>query len=222
MATIAALRLDSLWRNNSSSVAGVWLYGCPRVGNKAWMEEYNSRLLNRTLRVANFADFASRLPMQSQLCTSSTILGSFEFRHVGRTLVLCPDTHTGLGNWRLYPQGSEWLDCSARPDVPDFTVSTHWLGPYMDAWRRAHTSVLKSDLSADPYVLSVLCEECSLSFPHDRNKQLNVPARAGGPIGCCTSASCSVQAAWSAVATIGEHLSRSFNPKSVCMSYICT
>lgn len=223
MAAIGALRMNYLWRDSENEVGGVWLFGCPRVGNKAWMEEYNSKLLTRTLRMANFADFASRLPMTRQICTSATLLGTFEFRHIGRALVLCPDAATGLANWHMFSNGSEVLDCGPRPDTPDFTVTTHWLGPYLDAWRRAHTSALAEYvLAEDPHVKSVLCDECSLSFPKDRDKQLNVPARAGGPIGCCTSASCSIRSAWNAVASVGDELTRSFNPQSTCTGYICT
>lgn len=252
MAAIAALRLNYLLKNTDTGaeVGGVWLFGCPRIGNQAWQDEYHRRLLTKTLRMANFGDFASRLPMQTQICPSAArILSNFEFRHVGRSVVLCPESATGLTNWRLSAEGSETLDCAHR-DPSDLTLTTHWLGPYLDAWRRAHATaypmnirktphltanvtmeatngttlaMLQSvNLATDPCITSIMCEECSLSFPNDRNKQLNVPARAGGPIGCCTSASCSMQSAWDAVATIGAQITRTFNPLSVCSGYICT
>jgi hypothetical protein len=226
MASIAALRMHYLLKQTrtGAEVGGVWLFGCPRVGNEEWAAEYNRRLLHKTLRMANFGDFASRLPMQTQFCPSAArLLSNFQFRHVGRSLVLCPDSTTGLTDWHLYANGSEALNCgNDRPDAPDFTVTTHWLGPYLDAWRRAHAAALGIKLASDPLIASVICEACSLSFPNDRAKQLNVPARAGGPIGCCTSASCSQQSAWDAVVAIKAQVIRSFNPASVCRGYICT
>jgi pimeloyl-ACP methyl ester carboxylesterase len=231
MAAVAALHLSYLLRSTQTGadVGGVWLFGCPRIGNEAWSIEYNRRLLDRTLRIANYGDFASRLPMKLQLCPSAAkILSNFEFRHVGRSVLLCPDSATGLTDWRLSTNGSEVLDCGPRPDPHDLTLSTHWLGPTMDAWRRAVAAAAASVLSvdaaaADPHMASVMCSECSLSFPHDRAKQLNVPVRAGGPVGCCTSASCSVQSAWDAAATLtGGLITRSFNPLSVCSGYLCT
>lgn len=222
MGAIAALRLNYLFSGTDASIGGVWLYGCPRVGNKAWMQEYNRQLGKKTLRMANYGDFATRLPMERQVCTSSTTLvGAYEFRHVGRAVVMCPDNATGLAEWRLFANGTEEHDCGTTPEI-DLTVSTHWLGPYLDAWRRAHVAKFDSDLSTEPCITSVLCEQCSLSFPEDRAKQLNVPARAGGPIACCTSASCSLQSAWDAAVTIGPQLMRSFNPDSVCKGFICT
>jgi hypothetical protein len=226
MASIAALRMHYLLKQTrtGAEVGGVWLFGCPRVGNQEWAAEYNRRLLGRTLRMANFGDFASRLPMQKQICPSAArLLSNCQFRHVGRSLVLCPDAATGLTDWHLYANGSEALNCGTdRPDAPDFTVTTHWLGPYLDAWRRAHAAALGVKLASDPLIASVVCEACSLSFPNDRAKQLNVPARAGGPIGCSTSASCSQQSAWDAVVAIKAKVVRSFNPASVCRNYICT
>lgn len=222
MAAIAALRLNYMFRHTDNEVGGVWLYGCPRVGNKAWAEEYNRRLLHRTLRFANFGDFASRLPMTSQVCTSARLISNFDFGHVGRAIVLCPDAQTGLTNWHLYPNGTEVLDCGPRPDAPDFTVSTHWLGSYLDAWRRAYTAVYNETLAEDIFVSSVMCSQCSLSFPEDRAKQLNVPARAGGPIGCSTTASCTEKPAWEAAALVGTQLTRSFNPASTCDKFTCT
>lgn len=227
MAAIAALRLNHLLQATDARIGGVWLFGCPRIGDPAWKAEYNSKLLKRTLRMANFGDFASRLPRERQICTSATkLLSTFSFRHIGRAVVLCPDAGTGLTRWRLFQNGSETLDCGRTPDTPDYTVTTHWLGPYLDAWRRAHAAMLPGaspiELATNPWITSVVCRECSLSFPDNKAKQLNVPARAGGPIGCCTSASCSLESAFDVVARVAGRVSRPFNPDSVCQGFICT
>lgn len=96
-------------------VGGVWLFGCPRVGNAAWAAAYNERLLERTMRFVQYADFAVRLPMQVQMCPSRRIGSQFEFAHVGQQVLLCPDAKTGLVRWRLSGNGSELLDCGRAP-----------------------------------------------------------------------------------------------------------
>lgn len=222
IASIAALRSNHLWRGSDTEVGGVWLFGCPRVGNPGWRDEFNEQLMSRTLRVSNYADFAARLPLQTQLCPLSTLTGVFQFAHVGQALLLCPNYRTGLVDWRISPSGTENLDCHMRPDPPDLTVTTHWLGSYLDAWRRGYASALNSYLNDDPRVLAVMCDECSLNFPLDRAKQLNVVARAGGPMGCSTSASCNKRTAFNAVAQIGDHFLRKFNPASICLTFVCT
>lgn len=277
-----------------TQVGGVWLFGCPRVGNDVWAATYNDRLLERTLRFVQFADFAVRLPMQLQICPSRRIGATFAFAHVGQQVLLCPDARTGLVRWRLSVNGSEVLDCGrtpgalrclavcsaagsrticspawrgaglsmrcdavpcrqanvapcvplpsppkqpARPclqtpittDTPDISVTTHWLGSYFDAWRRGATAASAprggapaTNLAVDPYVASVMCAQCSLSYPQDAAKQLNVIARAGGPVACSTSASCNQREAWQAAAGIGDGESAPFNPASSCQNYVCS
>lgn len=117
-------------------------------------------------------------------------------------------------------------------DTPDITVTTHWLGSYFDAWRRGATASSAArggaggapavNLAVDPYVASVMCAQCSLSYPQDAAKQLNVIARAGGPVACSTSASCSQRQAWQAVAGIGDGESKPFNLGSTCAGYVCS
>jgi hypothetical protein len=225
MAAIAALRMHHLFNDTEASVGGVWLFGAPRTGNAVWQRAY-APLLERTLRFSNAADFASRLPAQSQFCTSRRLGHHFEFAHVGQSVLLCPDTASGLVRWRLAPNGSETLDCSReRPDVPDITVTTHWLGSYFDAWRRGYALRSKegpASLATDPHIAAVNCDECSLSYPTDRAKQLNVPARSAGPIACSTPASCSSEAAWQVVAAAGDVVLRKWNASSTCAGYICT
>lgn len=222
MAAVAAVRMQHLFHGTEYSVGGVWLFGCPRVGNEEWMRVYNRRLLTRTLRFTNYADVVARLPGQQQFCTSMALRRSFTFRHIGRSVLLCPDIETGLVDWRLRPNGTEVVDCGVQPDRPDIALNTHWLGAYFDAWRRGHASASGTDLGKDPYIKSVVCDECSLSFPHDHAKQLNVIARAGGPVGCSSAASCSRRDAWSAVADVGGEFAVRFNPASACVGYVCT
>jgi hypothetical protein len=211
-----------------------------------WAEEYNRRLLRKTLRFSNFADCAARLPRESQLCPVLSFRGpsSFEFRHVGQSVVLCPDASTGLTRWRLFRQGAENLDCGgssntsssssssssggdSTPDVPDISVTTHWLGSYFDAWRRGRALALQGGRGnatrPHPLVAAVMCDECSLRLPLEPAKQLNVVARAGGPVGCSCSSSCSSSGAWEAATGVGDGLlSREFNPNSTCVGYLCT
>lgn len=225
LAAIAALRFDHLWRSSgirTAAVAGVHLFGCPRIGDAGWQEAYNKRLLTRTLRMSNHADFAVRLPMQMQPCPPASPLappGMHAFRHVGRSALLCPNTSSGLVEWHVDASGtSEELDCgrSSGGDVPDLTVTTHWLGSYMDAWRRA-----TSDMADTSGVASVMCDACALQYL-DRDQQLNVPARAGGPVACGTSSSCNRLPAWQAATAVGTMVIKSFSPLSSCVTYVCS
>lgn len=50
MGAIAALRLQFKGYN----IAGVWLFGQPRVGNGAWQTQYNIKLLSKTLRISEW------------------------------------------------------------------------------------------------------------------------------------------------------------------------
>lgn len=112
LAAIGALRMNYLWRvSNASSttaqVAGVWLFGCPRIGNNGWQIEYQQQLMSKTLRMSNYADFASRLPMPVQICPLTNLNATFTFKHIGRSLVLCPNPVTGLVDGVLEARGSE-------------------------------------------------------------------------------------------------------------------
>lgn len=222
LAAIGALRSQFRWQTAGSpnQVAGVWLFGCPRVGNAGWQALYNSQLLTRTLRMSNYADFAARLPLPVQVCPTN-LTATFSFYHVGRSLVLCPNPTTGLVDGVLEPRGSERLDCGVLSDVPDLTIRTHWLGSYFDAWRRHYVQATGLSLANDVRLQSVMCEACSLSFL-SLAKQLNVPARAGGPVTCAVHANCNNRRAWDAAALVGSTYTKSYNPLSLCMTYICS
>ncbi|KAF8058124.1 hypothetical protein HT031_005784 [Scenedesmus sp. PABB004] len=225
LAAIGALRLRHVFaqRGGAGEVAGVWLFGCPRVGDAGWQREYDAHLLSRTLRMSNYADFAARLPAQAQACPLTHADGTtFGFRHVGRSLVLCPNPRSGLVDWALAPRGSETLSCGILADLPDLSVTTHWLGSYLDAWRRGFVAATGRSPAADPRLANVACSECSRTFM-DRAAQANLPARAGGPVACSVSASCSRADAWDAAAALGGGASvKRFNPFSVCLGYQCT
>jgi triacylglycerol lipase len=55
----------------------VFLFGCPRVGNKAFAKEYNLRHGNKTWRIVNANDCVSRVPPWR-----------WGFRHIGRVAYL--------------------------------------------------------------------------------------------------------------------------------------
>jgi pimeloyl-ACP methyl ester carboxylesterase len=224
LAAIGALRSHHRWQTTASpnQVAGVWLFGCPRIGNAGWQTLYNSQLLTRTLRMSNYADFAARLPLPLQVCPLTNISATYSFYHIGRSLVLCPNPSTGLVDGVLEPRGSERLDCGILSDVPDLSIRTHWLGSYLDAWRRHYMQATGLELADDARLRSVMCEECSLTFLNIA-KQINVPARAGGPVTCAVHANCSNRRAWDAAALVGSSTyMKSYSPLSVCMQYLCS
>lgn len=51
MASLAALRLNAVLPKGRARVAGVWLFGSPRVGNADWAKAYDAALLDRTIRI---------------------------------------------------------------------------------------------------------------------------------------------------------------------------
>lgn len=51
LASLAALQLDTLLPKGRAHVQGVWLFGCPRVGDPEWARAYDTVLLRKTLRV---------------------------------------------------------------------------------------------------------------------------------------------------------------------------
>lgn len=169
----------------------------------------------------NYADFAARLPMQSQICPLALSNGTFTFNHIGRSVVLCPNRLTGLVDWHLAPAGSEKVDCGLLPDLPDLTIKTHWLGAYLDAWRRGVAGATGHDLADSVQVQNVICAECN-SVVEGLNQQVNMPARAGGPVTCSATASCKMPRAWEAAASVGSRYTKGYNPLSTCLGYLCT
>ncbi len=60
LATITSLRLMKA----KQSVAGLYTYGSPRVGNRDFRTEFNALLLDRAFRFINDEDGVTRLPMK--------------------------------------------------------------------------------------------------------------------------------------------------------------
>lgn len=159
--------------------------------------------------------------MTTQICPLNNLNGTFTFNHIGQAVLLCPDRSSGLVNWQLYPKGSEQLDCGSGVDLPDLTVKTHWLGAYLDSWRRALASATGDDLSTSVQIANTICSDCS-GFFLDQNKQMNMPARGGGPVSCTAKASCNNRKAWDAAALVGHSYTKVYSPLSLCLGYMCT
>jgi hypothetical protein len=226
LAAIAALRLTALPMTNE--IGGVWLFGSPRVGNPTWKAMYNAVLLQKTLRMSNHLDFATRVPRQQQACSTNggilNLLGpttKFAYAHVGRSLLLCPASD-GLSTWTVHGLGSEVVDCPGKDsNEADGTGATHLLGAYFDAWRRGYTQSTGKTLADDPRVAAVLCDQCTIRRG-TKLHQIAVPARAGGPVTCGIDASCANQAAWQAATSVQQAYTVKFGGMSVCKGYICS
>lgn len=228
LASIAALRLTRVLPS-SNEVGGVWLYGSPRVGNPTWKALYNAMLLQKTLRITNHLDFASRVPRQQQACSASggvfNILAptaQFAYAHVGRSLLMCPSSN-GLTSWSIAGMGSEVVDCPGFSSTDsDGSAATHLLGAYFDSYRRGYYARTGNTLAGDPRVSAVLCMQCTMRRS-TRLTQVAVPARAGGPVTCQgIDATCSNQAAWDAATSVKNMYTVKFGSSSVCSGYICS
>lgn len=119
MGSIAALRLNSML---PQGVAGAWLYAAPRAGNAAWAAAFNRLLQHKTIRFSNYLDFAVRVPAASQSCSIGSMslqadTGRFDYAHVGRAVLMCPEKDTGLTQFRVSPYGTETLDCFGADEV---------------------------------------------------------------------------------------------------------
>jgi len=73
-AALAVLCAADVKKNFSAVSVEAYLFGCPRVGNRAFCEDYN-RAVPHTLRVENGNDIVTKLPLR--------IMG---YRHVGQVL----------------------------------------------------------------------------------------------------------------------------------------
>lgn len=229
LAAIAALQL-SFTLPPGNEVAGVWLLGSPRIGNPTWKAMYNAMLLQKTLRISNHLDFATRVPHQQQACSNTGGIfnllaptSQFAYAHVGRSLMMCPSSN-GLGAWTESGMGSEVVDCadaSTAPSESDGSGATHLLGSYFDAWRRGHYTAHGTSLADDIRVKAVLCEECTMrrALPL---AQIAVPARAGGPVTCTVDASCTNQVAWNVVTAVQQVYTAGFSEQSVCNGFMCS
>jgi triacylglycerol lipase len=58
-------------------VAGVYLFGCPRVGNRAFRNQYDAVLYEETFRIVNQDDIVPRVP--------GVLMG---YKHVGQLMFL--------------------------------------------------------------------------------------------------------------------------------------
>lgn len=227
LASIAALRLTATLPSGSE-MAGVWLFGSPRVGNPTWKAMYNAVLLKKTLRLSNNLDFATRMPRQQQACSTSGGIfnllapaGQFAYSHVGRSLLMCP-SQNGLSMWIMSGLGSEQVSCpGTEAQDADGTAATHLLGAYFDAWRRGYYASTGDNLANDPRVTGVLCEQCTMRRG-TRLTQIAVPARAGGPVTCSVDASCTSQVAWNAATAVQQTYTVKFGGLSLCNGYICS
>ena len=72
-ATLFALEL----KRQKFNIAGIYLFGCPRVGNRAFSNIYNETLYEETFRVVNENDIVPRVP--------GVLMG---YRHVGQEIFL--------------------------------------------------------------------------------------------------------------------------------------
>jgi hypothetical protein len=189
---------------------------------------YNAVLLQKTLRMSNHLDLATRVPRQQQACSTSggilNLLGpttKFAYSHVGRSLLICPASN-GFSTWTVHGLGSEVVDCpGADSQEPDGTGATHSLGAYFDAWRRGYTQSTGNNLADDARVAAVLCDQCTMRRG-TRLAQIAVPARAGGPVTCSVGASCISQAAWQSVTAVQQAYTVKFGGMSVCNGFICS
>lgn len=82
-AALAVLCAVDLQYNFSNKDYEVIVFGCPRVGNRAFKDSYNRRIF-KTLRVENRSDIVTKLPLR--------LMG---YRHVGARL--------SIGNNFLFP-----------------------------------------------------------------------------------------------------------------------
>jgi len=225
MGSIAALRMNAVLPRG---VAGAFLFAAPRAGNAAWAAAYNKQLQHKTVRYSNYLDFAVRVPATQQSCSLGSMslgaeTGWFEYAHVGRSVLMCPEKDTGLTQFRIAPQGSEGLDCFGNDEV-DATAATHQLGSYFDAWRRGHVKYAGATHADDIRVRAVLCQGC---VPHTgarfRMEQFRCPARAGGPVTCTVDATCTNDVAFAASLSVGNiTAARLFSNLTSCNAHMCT
>lgn len=153
----------------------------------------------------------------------------YDYQHVGRQVVMCPNTTTGLTEWEIYPTGSNDVGCGttqggqgAMSDGDDFSGGTHVLGNYFDAWRRGYLRYKGTNLAADSRVLAVMCQQCTVATGSILD-QIQAPARAGGPVTCVGDADCNQQKAYAAAVAVGNGYSAKWAGKSsVCQAYTCT
>eukprot|EP00775_Hariotina_reticulata_P006149 gene6149-6386_t len=213
LGSIAALRLSE-HPSFGGEIGGVVSYGSPRVGNQAWQTLYNSRLLSVTVRFSNFRDMFAALPAQGQFCMSNSLKTVFDYRHVGRTVLMCP-TADGMEEFRVFPKGTE--SYCALAEFP--SIATHLLGHYFDGWRRAYATKFGVPagllLSHGNHVRSVMCAECATAvkpYPLPDNKA----ARNDGVVSCVNTQSCADKEKFGLVSWSGLTMTSLYRPDAVC------
>jgi triacylglycerol lipase len=72
LATLAAARLA---KAGAIPVQGLYTFGCPRVGDGAFKEAFDARLVRRAFRFVNHSDIVPRVPMRSM-----------NYKHVGTVM----------------------------------------------------------------------------------------------------------------------------------------
>jgi hypothetical protein len=214
LGSIAALKLhnDPLFIGR---IGGVITYGSPRVGNEAWQSLYNDRLMDLTLRWANFRDFVSALPNKDQYCMSITQPRlTYSFRHVGRAVQLCP-MPDGMEKFVFHPKGTEG-SCSAG-EFP--SIATHLIGHYFDGWRRAYANRFGIPagllLSTSTHVRSVMCSQCAVAvkpYPLPTNKA----ARNDGVVTCVNAKSCQDKLKFALVSWSGLAMTSFYREDATC------
>lgn len=219
LGSIAALKLaqDPLFLGR---MGGVVTYGSPRVGNEAWQKLYNDKLMDLTLRWANFRDLFAALPTENQFCLS-TKQSRFSFRHVGRAVQMCP-TPDGMEEFVFYPNGTEG-SCAQGEFL---SIATHLLGAYFDGWRRAYAQKFGLPaglmLSTSLHVRSVMCNQCAIAvkpYPLPTNKA----ARNDGVVTCVNTNSCSNRFVFGLVSWSGLAMTSLFRGDATCdpATYTC-
>ncbi|MGH7128824.1 MAG: alpha/beta fold hydrolase, partial [Planctomycetaceae bacterium] len=100
LATLAAARLDSI----GAHISGVYTFGSPRVGDRAFAQAYHKRLGHVTYRYRNNNDVFTLLPPAApawlrSLCKLRRVPGGY--RHVGRLMYFdhCGKFHEDPGLW---------------------------------------------------------------------------------------------------------------------------
>ncbi len=116
LATVASLRLVRA----KLPVAGVYTFGSPRVGDRAFRTEFNDVLLDRAFRFVNDEDGVTRLPMK--MLGYCHVGQKCRFDASGRLERMMPSEYSFLSHAK--DELEEYLD-------PDFEfVKDHDLGSY--------------------------------------------------------------------------------------------
>jgi triacylglycerol lipase len=113
--------------NHSISITGVYVFGAPRVGDKAFAANYDFFLRGRTFRLVNRQDIVTRLP--------GVLAG---FRHAGTEVFFDSfgDTRMDYPWWRKIPSDIYGLAAELDPVLPFCSVAAtplknHFMAAYL-------------------------------------------------------------------------------------------